>query len=311
MIYILSCTDIKNGGGIYSFSLSEKEIVKTGYLPCDRPMYSVSSKNGICTLLRAPFEEKSDSGYFFCDEKFKNSTPLISTKGIVACHLDVVNNDVYAVNYLSGNVVKNGEIITQRSGKSVHLTRQSEPHTHFIKQSHDGYFAVCDLGTDILAFYDKNLNLISECKVLPGYGIRHLVFSKDNKYIYSINELVPSVSIFSYNSGCANIISTFDIKVSNPKANGAAIRISDDGKLLYVSLREENVICVFSIENEKLSLLQTVDCKGNSPRDFNIFNNLLVCTNELNNSITVFSLENGLINKFLYSYSINSPLCVF
>ncbi len=311
MIYILSCTEIQNGGGIYSFSLSEKEMKQTGYLPCDKPMYSVKTKNSICTLLRAPYEGKTDSGYFFCDEKLENSTPIISTKGVVACHLDVAGNDVYVVNYLSGNVTKNGETEVKREGKSVHPARQSEPHTHFVKSTHDGYFAVCDLGTDTLAFYDENLNLNSECKVKPGYGIRHLAFSKDNNFIYSINELIPSVSVFSYYKGKAELISTFDINTTLPKANGAAIRLSEYGKILYVSLREENVICVFSIENEKITLLQKVDCKGNSPRDFNIFNNFLICTNELSNSVTVFSLEKGLIKEFLYSCSIPSPLCVF
>ena len=284
---------------------------QTGYLPCDRPMYSVTSDNRICTLLRAPFVGKTDSGYFFCDEKLKNSTSIISTKGVVACHLDVIKNDVYAVNYLSGNIVKNGDIIAKRQGKSIHPTRQSEPHTHFIKHTHDGYFAVCDLGTDTLAFYDNNLNLYSEEKVNSGYGIRHLAFSLDNRFIYSINELIPSISVFSYDNGKAKLLSTFDIKTTNEKANGAGIRISKDGKFLYVSLREENVICVFSVNGDKLELLQTVDCKGNSPRDFNIFNNLLVCTNELSNSVTVFSLDKGLIKEYLYSYKINSPLCVF
>lgn len=311
MIYILSCTTLQNGGGIYSFSLSEKEMKQTGYLPCDRPMYSVMSNNRICTLLRAPFVGKTDSGYFFCDENFTNQSKVTSTKGIVACHLDVINKDVYTVNYLSGNIVKNGENEVKREGKSVHLTRQSEPHTHFVKQTFDGYLAVCDLGTDILAFYDKDLTLYSEAKVNPGYGIRHLVFSCDNKFIYSINELIPSVSVFSYEKGKAKLLSTFDIKTSNEKANGAAIRISKDGKFLYASLREENVICVFSVNGENLNLLQTVKCQGNSPRDFNIFGSLFVCTNELSNSVTVFSLENGLIKEYLYSYSIPSPLCVF
>lgn len=311
MIYILSCTDIQNGGGIYSFSLSEKEMKQTGYLPCDRPMYSVMNDNRICTLLRAPFAEKTNSGYFFCDENLQNSTPIISTKGVVACHLDVIKNDVYVVNYLSGNIVKNGDIIAKRQGKSIHPTRQSEPHTHFVKRTPDDYLAVCDLGTDTLAFYDKNLNLCSEEKVKHGYGIRHLAFSKDNKFIYSINELIPSISVFSYNKGKAKLLSTFNIKTSNEKANGAGIRISDDGKYLYASLREENVFCVFSVNGDKLELLQSVDCKGNSPRDFNIFDSFLVCTNELSNLVTVFSLEKGLINEFLYSYNLNSPLCVF
>ena len=201
--------------------------------------------------------------------------------------------------------------IRKREGKSVHPTRQTEPHTHFVKNTFDGFFAVCDLGTDTLAFYNENLEIVSEIKINEGYGIRHLVFSKDNKFIYSINELIPSISVFSYNEGKANLIKTVDIKTTNKKANGAAIRISKDGKFLYVSLREENVICVFSVCDDNIDLLQTFSCKGNSPRDFNIFDDLLVCTNELSSSVTVFLLEKGLIKEFLYSFSLPSPLCVF
>ena len=159
-MYILSCETIENKGGIYTFELDKKGFRKTSYLACDRPMYSIKSEDKICTLLRAPFSDNNNSAYFFCDENLENSTSLISTCGVVACHLDVDKNNVYAVNYLSGNVVKNGTIINKREGKSVHPIRQTEPHTHFVKKTFDGFFAVCDLGTDTLAFYNENLELV-------------------------------------------------------------------------------------------------------------------------------------------------------
>ena len=76
------------------------------------------------------------------DESLQTATEIKSTQGVVACHLCVDNNDVFIVNYLSGNIVKNGEVITQRKGKSVHPTRQTEPHTHFVGKTPDGYLAV-------------------------------------------------------------------------------------------------------------------------------------------------------------------------
>ena len=270
-IYVVSCEIMENGGGIYAYDLVENGMVeKRNYFPCDRPMYAVKSEKGLCVLLRQPFENSENSGYFFVDESLQNATEIKDTKGKVACHLCVDNDDVYIVNYLSGNIVKNGEIIEQRTGKSVHPTRQIEPHTHFVGQTPDGYLAVCDLGTDTLAIYDKALRLICESKVPSGYGIRHLVFSKDEKFIYAVNELVPSISVFTYVNGKAELIHTVKIDCKNEKANGAAIRLSKDGKYLYVSLREENAICVFAVDYEKLTLLQKVDCGGESPRDFNV-----------------------------------------
>jgi 6-phosphogluconolactonase len=229
---------------------------------------------------------------------------------VVACHLCLDNSDVFIVNYLSGNIVKNGEVITQRKGKSVHPTRQTEPHTHFVDKTPDGYLAVCDLGTDALAFYDKNLQLISEIKVPRGYGIRHLTFAKDGRYIYAVNELVPSISIFSYKGGKAELTNTVKIDCKNEKANGAAIRLSKDGKYLYISLREENVICVYEINDENLTLIQTMDCGGDSPRDFNIFGDYLFCANEKSNSITLFRLDNCENADEKEVVMLKNPLCI-
>ena len=311
MIYILSCDTIANKGGIYAYNLTENGSLKqAGYFPCDRPMYAVKCEKGLCVLLRQPFLNDNFSGYFYIDESLKTATEIKSTQGVVACHLCVDNNDVFIVNYLSGNIVKNGEVITQRKGKSVHTIRQTEPHTHFVDKTPDEYLAVCDLGTDALAFYDKNLQLISETKVPSGYGIRHLTFAKDGRYIYAVNELVPSISIFSYKGGKAELTNTVKIDCKNEKANGAAIRLSKDGKYLYISLREENVICVYEINDENLTLIQTMDCGGDSPRDFNIFGDYLFCANEKSNSITLFRLDNCENADEKEVVMLKNPLCI-
>lgn len=311
MIYILSCETVENGGGIYAFDFTEKGGVATrGYFLCDRPMYAVKTETGLCVLLRQPFENSEESGYFYIDENLQKPTQIKSTKGRCACHLCVDKGDVYIVNYLSGNIVENGEVLAQRQGNSTHPTRQTQSHTHFVDKTPDGYLAVCDLGTDTLAIYDKNLKLISESKVPSGYGIRHLVFSKDGKYIYAVNELVPSVSVFAYQNGKAKLIRTVEMECKNEKANGAAIRLTDDGKYLYLSLREENVICVYEVNGETLTYLQTIHCGGDSPRDINVFGEYLICTNEKSNDVTILSLENGRITEQVNKFSLGAPLCV-
>ena len=310
MIYILSCETTENGGGIYAYNLTaEGALEKRKYYPFDRPMYAVKCEKGLCILLRQPFENGENSGYFYIDENLQTATEMKDTQGVVACHLCVDNDDVYIVNYLSGNLVKNSEIIAQRQGKSIHPTRQAEPHTHFVGQTPDGYLAVCDLGTDTLAIYDKELKLISQEKVPSGYGIRHLVFSKDGKYIYAVNELVPSISVFEYQNGTAKLVDTVKIQCKNEKANGAAIRISEDGNYLYVSLREENVITVYEVNGKNLSFLQTVNCGGDSPRDFNIFGNFLIVCNEKSENVIIFSMKNGLMDCRVGEIPIKNALC--
>lgn len=311
MIYVLSCQTTENGGGIYACDLTEKgTLEKRAYFPCDRPMYAVKCEKGLCVLLRQPFENSENSGYFFVDENLQNATEIKSTQGIVACHLCVENGDVYIVNYLSENIAKNGEVIAQRIGKSLHPTRQTQPHTHFVGLTPDGYLAVCDLGTDTLAIYDKNLRLISESKVPSGYGIRHLVFSKDGTYIYAVNELVPSISVFEYAKGKAELVNTVKINCKNEKANGAAIRLSADGKYLYVSLREENAICVYEVNGEELTLLQKTYCGGDSPRDFDVCGKYLIVCNENSGNVVAYQVANGLVNTKVAQIKTQNALCV-
>jgi 6-phosphogluconolactonase len=145
--------------------------------------------------------------------------------------------------------------------------------------------------------YDKKLQLISESKVPSGYGIRHLVFSKDGKYIYAVNELVPSISVFAYQNGQSKLINTVKIHCENLKANGAGIRLSKDGKYLYISLREENSLCVFLVEDEKITLLQKEDCGGDSPRDFDIISDNIIVCNEKSGDVVAYKMANGLIKE--------------
>lgn len=307
MIYLLSCTTTEKGGGIYAYERTEKRSLKrTGYFPCDRPMYAVNCEKGLCVLLRQPFENSENSGYFYIDEDLQTATGIKDTQGVVACHLCVDGENAYIVNYLSGNIVKNGEVVAQRRGSSVHPTRQTEPHTHFVDKTPDGYLAVCDLGTDTLAIYDKDLQIISQSKVPSGYGVRHLVFSSDGKYIYAVNELVPSISVFAYENAKATLINTLTIDCKNEKANGAAIRLAKDGNALFVSLREENEICVFAVDGENLTLSQRIDCGGNSPRDFNLIDNDLIICNEKSGNVAVYDLKNG---KFTDDIKMDGALC--
>ena len=311
MIYFLSCETIQHNGGIYAFEIEESGLLKRKkYYPCDRPMYAVKSKNGLSVLLRCVFEKDGMGGYFFIDENLQNATETISTKGIVPCHLSVKNGDIYVVNYLSGNVVKNGKEIVQRKGNSVNPTRQNEPHTHFVDFASDGYLAVCDLGTDTLAFYDKDLRLISETKVPSGYGIRHLVFSKDGSFIYAVNELVPSVSVFEYSNGKARIVKTEKISCQNRNASGAAIRLSENGKFLYVSLRGENAVCVFRVKGNEVQLIQKADCGGDEPRDFDLLDDKIVVCNQKSGNVKVFDMRDGFIGKIKSEARIDTVLCV-
>lgn len=310
-MYILSCETLGNGGGIYRCETAGNGGLKAkAYLPCDRPMYAVKANGRLHILLRTPFENSKNSGYFSCSDDFSDKSEIRDTLGKVACHLCVIENDVYIANYISGNIVKNCEKAVSHAGRGVNAQRQEAPHTHCVIPSPCGKYILCtDLGTDTLYIYDRELNRKGTASVPPGYGIRHVVFSKDEKYIYAINELVPSVSVFEWRKGRAYYLKTKKL-TDMEGATGAAIRLSKDGQFLYCSVRGENVLYVFKTENGDLQLIQKCDSGGESPRDFNIIENrFLICCNENSDNVCTFTVQKGKIGNKMGELKLKKPLC--
>lgn len=309
-MYILSCEKPEKGGGIYRCEINDGCLKINAYLPCDRPMYAVRAGGRLHVLLRAPFANGENSGYFSCAEDFSDKTDVRDTLGKVACHLCDIENDVYIANYISGNIVKNCERAVAHAGRGANAQRQESPHTHCVIPSPCGKYILCtDLGTDTLYIYDRELNLKGTAKVPEGYGIRHIVFSKDGKYIYAVNELVPSVSVFGWQNASTRYLRTEKL-TDAPGATGAAIRLSKDGKFLYCSVRGENALYVLRADGANLTVEQKTDCGGDSPRDFHIIEDkFLICCNENSDNVTVFSLRNDVMTAKIAEAKLPKPLC--
>ena len=315
-VYLLACASKEDGGGIYQYEVnSEGKLIFLSRDACEKPMYSVQSGAFLHTVLR--YEAGLETGCdivqpILSDGALGLPEKARSSLGEVPCHLTVWEGNTYLVNYVTGNVVKNGELVRQHEGNGPHATRQEKAHTHFVSPLPDGLLGVCDLGTDTLHIYDANLAPVSMARVPAGYGIRHFVTKAvgEGHQIYAINELVPSVSRFSYDKGVATYLDTVEIPYSVQDSTAAAIRLSADGRYLYTSVRGENTLSVFAVaEDGALTLLQTVAC-GNGPRDFDIDDLHLVCANQFGSTVEVYCLQDGLIAARTDEISLPAPLCV-
>lgn len=309
-IYISSCTQ---NGGIYHYTFENGSLNFKEKTPLDRPMYTMIYKNRLYALLRE-IDDKTHFGGIVSfeiesDGSLVNQSEILSTDGIVPCHLDVNKNGIYIVNYLSGNIVKLNEKTVFHSGKGVHPTRQEAPHTHFVCISPDKKRILCtDLGLDKIFLYDENLNESFSVKLPDGKGPRHLCFSGDGKYLYCVNELSNDVSVFEYNNAKPILKGTYKaIPDFNGESTAAAIRVKDG--FLYISNRGADTISRFEISGEKLKLLENIHCGGKGPRDFNIIDDYIFCTNEASNNVTVLKLESGKPLLTDVSFEIESPLC--
>ena len=85
-IYLLSCADSDEGGGIYECELSENGTLnQTDYFACDRPMYAVLKENKLHVLLCQPLEDDIYSGYFTLNADLTQPSAIKSTLGKCAC----------------------------------------------------------------------------------------------------------------------------------------------------------------------------------------------------------------------------------
>ncbi len=309
-IYFCSCDE---NGGIYHYVLKNGQLIFSEVTHVDRPMYMTIADDKAHVILReTDFQNHFGGAQSFTIDEFgrlTNSSKIISTNGIVPCHLTVLNEEIYVVNYLSGNITKLPEKVVKHNGVGVHPTRQTAPHTHFVTSTPDKNHVLCvDLGIDTIFCYDASLNVVSTATVPEGYGARHLVFSEDKTLLYCVNELVSSVSVFKVSGNQFIYLDTYKaLPKYEGKNTAAAIRIK--GEYLYISNRGANTISKFKICGETLELIGNYDCFGDGPRDFDIIEDLFFCTNEQSNDVTVLKeTDNGF--ELIERLQMPSPVCV-
>ena len=244
---------------------------------------------------------------------------------------------VVVANYGSGNVVSfpvfdDGTLGTVASnithaGSGPNTTRQEAPHVHGVYFD-EATVAVIDLGMDKVLYYHidrvtAELSLSDShapLRLSAGAGPRHLAVSHDQQFVYVVNELHSTVSVFDrrvpHYPDCIQTISTLTSGKDAVRLNNmpAEIELHPSGKFLYISNRGDDSITVFTVEKGTLTLIQKVSSGGQTPRFFCLDptgNFLLVCNQDSGN-ICVFALdrETGTLTHTGQSVHISKPACL-
>jgi 6-phosphogluconolactonase len=254
------------------------------------------------------------------------------------CHVavDATGKCLLVANYGSGSIAalpihadgSLGEATTiQHTGSSVNTNRQAGPHAHFILPSPDNRFTLdCDLGVDkiFINHLDAPAAKLTPADqpfatVAPGSGPRHLVFSRDGKFVYVINEIGGTITVFSYaakNAAMTEVqtISTLpkDFTASN---TAAEIALHPNGKYLYGSNRGHDSIAIFAVNQKtgRLTFIEHQSTMGRTPRHFAIdpTGRWLLAEHQVSDSVIVFAIDpkTGRLKPTGQTLSIGSPVC--
>jgi 6-phosphogluconolactonase len=260
--------------------------------------------------------------------------------GADPCYVDVDASGrfVLIANYTGGNVAvfpveRDGSLgeatdMKQYRGSSANRERQEGPHAHFIALDPTNSFVYsCDLGTDkimIFRFDARNGKLLPGeqpwVQVKPGTGPRHLAFHPSGKYVFVLNELHSTVTVFTRDpeKGRLKELQTLttlpqDFKGTN---TGADIHVSPDARFLYCSNRGHDSIAIFAIDprNGSLNSLGNESTRGKTPRNFAIDPSgaFLLVANQKSDHIVVFRIDQrtGRLSSTGHIAEAPSPVCL-
>ena len=257
------------------------------------------------------------------------------TKGRGPCYVstDPAGKWAFVANYSSGSVAafpiqadgRLGEASSsiQHEGSGPNAARQEGPHAHYSAMGPVGRVYVPDLGIDKVMVYNVDASgqlspatppaLIAE----PGGGPRHMDFHPNQRWIYVLNELAGSVSVFDAKSyerlqTIATLPEDFDLP-----SKSADIHVHPNGKFLYASNRSDNSsIAVYSVD-PATGLLTFVEREHegiNVPRNFTLdpSGRYLIAANLDGNTLTSYRIDeaSGALTPTGQSIEVPKPMCI-
>ncbi|MDR2976197.1 MAG: lactonase family protein [Streptococcaceae bacterium] len=298
--------------GIYSVLLDTEEEKLSDLKEMARvggPTYMALDAHGhLYTVAAGAGKVGGTAAFNFDGEKI---TPLneVFTLGASNAYVavDEKRSLVYGANYHEGEIrvykrEKDGtiELVDTVKHKDEHGPKpeQTGALVHYTNLTPDNKLVVCDLGNDSVTVYDVaesgKLADFSEYKSAPGSGDRHLTFSPDGKTAYMACELDSTVEVLDYKDGQFSLLQKISTLPKDYKDfNGlAAIRLSSDGKFLYVSNRGHNSLTVFKVKagGRSIELMNIVKTEGDIPRDFNFAGDehFIIVAHQDSDNLTLF-----------------------
>ncbi|MEX2784551.1 lactonase family protein [Streptococcus sp. H49] len=305
-------------GRISNLQLAAEEVNPTYLAFSDSNCYSVGSYGGM-------------GGIANFDSRFQLINHVVE-EGAALCYVAVDKGRrlVYGANYHKGEVCiykqnNQGQLTLANKihhhGSGPHKN-QASPHPHFADLTPDNYLVTCDLGTDSVTTYavtdSGQAEKIANYQAAPGAGSRHLVFHPDGKTAYLVCELNASVEVLNYRGqGKFEKQQTAPTLPADYKGFNAcgAIRITKDGRFLYVSNRGHDSIAVFAILTDgRLEKRQIISSAGQTPRDFCLSpkEDYLIVVHQDSDNAAVFRRDSktGLLVERSHDFTVPEAVCV-
>lgn len=270
---------------ILQFEFDEEQGVflqSKPYIPYKDSKYMSLYKGDFASVLK---QERAGIAFLGKDAR---DVDIVYSEDITSCYITQDDAFIYTANYHEGTV----SIYTKKGSVQLYKRILIAPHAgcHQVIV-HDSYILVPCLLHDVIKIYDRrhDFAFVSEIKFIRGSGPRHGIFDTKGHF-FLVSELSNQLFAFDYDvqgtMKLNKVTSLFD--QTGTKAASAAIRLSDDERFLYISIRDANQIVVYDCLQQ--SILQRVYAGGDHPRDIVLSNDMkfLFVANRFTDHVCVF-----------------------
>jgi len=200
------------------------------------------------------------------------------------------------------------KLYRHHGGSLVVPSRQEKPHPHWCGFAPCGKFALIpDLGLDAVVVYriDPEIpSLVEHGRIIapPGSGPRHMRFSADGRFIYLLNELSLTVSVFAWDpeGGTGTLVSSTDalsleVKAKEVTNSAAEILVHPNGRFVYSSNRGHDSVTVYRADPKtgELTAIEVEPIRGAIPRNINLdpTGGWLLAAGADSNTVAVFGID--------------------
>ncbi len=230
---------------------------------------------------------------------------------------------------VDGSLNERTQLIKHEGAAKVVPSRQEASHAHWTGFSPDNKFAfVPDLGLDKVVIYtvdtaNAKLQPHGAGEVPPGGGPRHMKFHTSGKWIYVLNELDLSVSVFDYDAATGKMTIKQTIPTVSKEelakaqfSSASEIRVHPSGNFVYSANRGHDTITVFEVDSTSglLKVIELVPIRGATPRNFALDPSAkwLLAAGQDSHTLASFAVDSQ-TGRLTYNRSIittPAPICV-
>lgn len=211
-----------------------------------------------------------------------------------------------------------------RNGVDAGRQESSHPHMALITKKADGSKVVLvpDLGGDLVHCIGlPSFEMLPKAELAVGSGPRHCCVRAG--MVYVVSEMTSTVDVLELETmksvqRISTLPATVDLSHNKffqdvvKQSETAAIKLSADGKMLYVSNRGHDSIALFSIaDNGHLEVVSHAFTGGKTPRDFFVHPNgkAVFPMNQDSGTILTFCvMDGGKFDPTMFECKIPSPV---